>query len=190
MKSNKISFEERQMRRRNKKVNSLRFKQGIKELISKKNKLITFLLFIIATIIIWFLFVYKPSNELDILRLLIYIVFWLFISICIWGIIAWFGKPKNAQKIEDDIKDIFNIKEAHKVPILKIIKKRFNGLFTYGFYSPDYSKEKYEERRTDIEQKLGILISGAIESDGEFIYFDGIPKKNIKLKNDLKDDRI
>lgn len=36
---NKITFEERQLRRRNRKVNVLRFKQGIKEISRKKSKL-------------------------------------------------------------------------------------------------------------------------------------------------------
>lgn len=187
---NKLSFEERQIRRRNRKVNALRFKQGIKEISRKKFKSRLLFLFIIVVLIFWFLIVYQPSDKLDIFKLLIYIVYWLFINICLLGIIMWFGKPKNAQRIEDDIKDIFNIKEEHKIPILKCIVKRFNGMFTYGFYSPDYSKEKYEERRTDLEQKLSIVISGNIENDGEFIYFDAIPKKNIKLKGELKDDEI
>lgn len=187
--TNKVSFVERQNRRRKRKVNSIRTKQGIKEIMNKRLKLIMFLLFIIIVICIWFLFVYAPNNT-DIFRMLIYIVYWLLTNVCIWGIIMWFGKPKNAQKIEDSIKDVFNIKEEHKVPILKVIKKRLNGMFTYGFYSPDYSEEKYEEKRIDIEQKLRIIISGNVESDGEFIYFTAIPKKNIKLKKELKDDRI
>lgn len=185
----KLTFEERQIRRRKRKVNSIRTKQGIKEIMNKRLKLIMFLLFIIIVICTWILFIYVPNNT-DIFRMLVYIVYWLFIGVCIWGIIMWFGKPKNAQKIEDDIKDVFNIKESHKIPILKIIKKRFDGMFTYGFYSPDYSSEKYEEKRLDIEQKLGIIISGNIENCGEFIYFDAIPKKKIKLKGELKDDRI
>lgn len=186
---NKLNFEERQLQRRNRKVNSLRFKQGIKELFSKKIKLITFLIFIITAIIIWFLFIYKPNN-LDIFRMLIYILFWLFVCICIWGIITWFGKPKKAQKIEDGIKDIFNIEELHKIPILNSITKGFDGLFIYSFYSPDYSKEEYEKRRKSIEQKLSIVISGEIENKGDFIRFNAISKKNIKLKGELKDDRI
>lgn len=184
-----INFEERQISRRKRKVNSIRTKQGIKEILNNKFKLIIFLVFIIVIICIWFLFIYAPKNK-DIFRLLIYIVYWLFTGICVWGIIMYFGKPKNAQKIEDSIKDVFNIKEEHKVPILKIIKKRLDGMFTYGFYSPDYSEEKYEEKRKNIENKLGIIISGNIEGDGEFIYFTAIPKKNIKLKKELKDDRI
>lgn len=185
----KLTFEERQIRRRKRKVNSIRTKQGIKEIMNKRLKLIMFLIFIIVVICIWLLLIYIPNNT-DIFRMLVYVVYWLFVSICIWGIIMWFGKPKNAQKIEDFIKDIFNIKEEHKIPILKIIKKGLNGMLTFGFYSPDYSKEKYEEKRIDIEQKLGIIISGNIESYGEFIYFDAFPKKNIKLKEVLKDDRI
>lgn len=187
---NKITFEERQIRRRNRKVNSLRFNQGIKELFFKKNKLIMFLLFIIAIVLVWFLLVYKPSNNLDVFRQLIYIAFWLFISVCIWGIITWFGKPKNAQKIEDDMKDILNIKEDHKVPILKSITKNEDKTSTYEFYSPDLTKDKCEEKRSDIEQKLGIKILGKIKSNGKFIYFNAISQKYIKLRGELTDDEI
>lgn len=63
-------------------------------------------------------------------------------------------------------------------------------MFIYSFYSPDYSKEEYEKRRKSIEQKLSIVISGEIENKGDFIRFNAISKKNIKLKGELKDDRI
>lgn len=186
--TNEQKFIDRQNKERNIIVNELRTKQGIKELFAKKSKLTLFLLFIVITICIWLLFIY--SDDLNIIRLLIYIAYWMLFALCIWGILMWFGKPKNAQKIEDDIKDIFNIKEAHKVPILKSIIKKFNGKFTYELYSPDYSKEKYEAKRLDIEQKLGIAIIGGIESYEKFIYFDAVPKKSIKAKGELKDDRI
>jgi len=67
---NKLSFEERQIRRRNQKRNALRFNQGIKEVFSKKLKFIIFLLYVIATIFIWFLFVYTPSDYKNIFKLL------------------------------------------------------------------------------------------------------------------------
>lgn len=188
--NNKLTFEERQIRRRNQKRNALRFKQGIKELFSKKLKFTIFLLYVIATIFIWFLFIYTPSDYKNIFKLLIYILYWLFFGICTLGILMWYGKPKNAQKIEDDIKDILNIKEAHKVPILDRIIKKVNGIITFKFYSPDFSEDKYEEKRIDIEQKLGIKILNKIESYEKFIYFDAIPKKKIKLERELKDDRI
>ncbi len=191
---NKLSFEERQIRRRNQKVNQLRFMQGIREVFSKKLKLTLFSLYIIISIFIWFLFIYDPNDHKNIIRLLVYILFWLVFGIFALGILMWFGKPKKAQKIEDDIKDVFNIKEAHKVPILaSIFKRRSNistNINTYKFYSPDYSKDKYEEKRTDIEQKLGIKIVDKIESNQDFIYFDAILKKKIKPMKELKDDRI
>lgn len=189
-KQNKLSFEERQIRRRNQKENALRFKNGIKELFSKKLKFTIFSLYVISIIFIWFLFVYTPNDYENILKLLIYIVFWLFFGICALGILLWYGKPKNAQKIEDDIKDILNIKEEHKVPILDSIIKKENGIIAYKFYSPDYSEDKFEEKRSDIEQKLGIKILNKIESHGKFICFDSISKKSIKLMDVLNDDRI
>lgn len=190
---NKLSFEERQIRRRNQKVNELRFKQGIKEIFSKKLKFIIFSIYIIVAIFLWIL-IYDPSSYKNILILLAYILFWLIFGIFAFGIITWFGKPKKAKKIEDDIKDVLNIKEDHKVPIfVSIFKRRCNistNVNTYKFYSPDFSETKYEEKRTDIEQKLGIKILDKVESDQEFIYFDSISKKNIKSKGELKDDRI
>ena len=191
---NKLSFEERQIRRRNQKVNKLRFIQGIREVFSKKLKLTIFSLYIIISLFIWFLFVYDPSSYKDIFKLLVYILFWFVFGIFASGILMWFGKPKKAQKIEDDIKDVLNIKEDHKVPIfVSIFKRRCNvntNINTFKFYSPDYYKERYEEKRTDIEQKLSIKIIDKIESDQEYIYFDFILKKNIKSKGELKDDRI
>lgn len=191
---NKLSFEERQIRRRNQKVNKLRFIQGIREVFSKKFKLTIFSLYIIISIFIWLLFIYDPNDYKNIVRLLVYILFWLVFGTFTFGIITWFGKPKKAQKIEDDIKDVLNIKEDHKVPIfVSTFKRRCNvntNINTYKFYSPDYSKDKYEEKRTDIEQKLGIKILDKIESDRDFIYFDAIFKKNIKPMKELKDDRI
>lgn len=191
---NKLSFEERQIRRRNQKVNKLRFIQGIREVFSKKFKLTIFSLYIIISIFIWLLFIYDPNDYKNIVRLLVYILFWLVFGTFTFGIITWFGKPKKAQEIEDDIKDILNIKEDHKVPIfVSIFKRRCNvntNINTFKFYSPDYYKERYEEKRTDIEQKLGIKIIDKIESDQEYIYFDFILKKNIKSKGELKDDRI
>lgn len=191
---NKLSFEERQIRRRNQKVNKLRFRQGIKEIFSKRLKLILFSIYIIISIFIWILFIYDPNDYNNIVRLLVYILFWFVFGTFTFGIITWFGKPKKAQKIEDDIKDVLNIKEDHKVPIfVSIFKRRCNvntNINTFKFYSPDYYKERYEEKRTDIEQKLGIKIIDKIESDQEYIYFDFILKKNIKLKGELKDDRI
>lgn len=186
---NKLSFEERQIGRRNRKVNKLRLMQGIKELFSKKLKLTIFSLYIIVSMFIWVL-VYDPSNYKNIFKILIYIIFWLVFGIFTFGILMWFGKPRKAQKIEDDVKDVLNIKEAHKVPILDSITKKGNKINTYKFYSPDYSKDKYEEKRTDIEQKLGIKILDKVESDQDFIYFDAISKKDIKSKGELKDDRI
>ena len=191
---NKLSFEERQIRRRNRKVNKLRFMQGIKEMFLKRLKLTLFSLYIIISIFVWILFIYDPNDYKNIVRLLVYILFWLVFGIFSWGILMWFGKPKKAQEIEDDVKDVLNIKEAHKVPILvSIYKTRSNistNINTYKFYSPDYSKDKYEEKRTDIEQKLGIKILDEIESDRDFIYFDAILKKKIKPMKELKDDRI
>ena len=73
---NKLSFEERQIRRRNQKVNELRFKQGIKELFSKKLKFIIFSLYIIIAILLWIL-IYDPSSYKNIFKLLVYILFWL-----------------------------------------------------------------------------------------------------------------
>ena len=190
---NKLSFEERQIIRRNQKVNELRFKQGIKELFSKKLKFIIFSLYIIIAILLWIL-IYDPSSYKNIFKLLVYILFWLIFGIFTFGIITWFGKPKKAKKIEDDVKDVLNIKEDHKVPIyVSKFKRRCNinnNINTFKFYSPDFSESKYEEKRTDIEQKLGIKIIDKIESDQEYIYFDFILKKSIKSKGELKDDRI
>lgn len=191
---NKLNFEERQIRRRNRKVNQLRFRQGIKEMFSKRSKLTLFSVYIIISIFIWILFIYDPNDYKNIVRLLVYITFWLVFSFFTWAILMWFGKPKKAQEVEDDVKDVLKIKEAHKVPIfVSKYKTRSNigtNIDTYKFYSPDYSKEKYEEKRTDIEQKLGIKIKDKIESDQEFIYFDAILQKKIKPMKELKDDRI
>lgn len=191
---NKLSFQEREIRRRNRKVNELRSKQGIKEVFSKKLKLTLFSLYIIISIFIWFLFIYDPNDYKNIVKLLLYILFWFVFGLFAWGIIMWFGKPKKAQKIEDAIKSVLNIKEDYKVPILVSIYKTINNISTkintYKFYSPDYSKEKYEEKITDIEQKLGIKIVDKIKSNQDFIYFDAISKKDIKSKGELKDDRI
>ena len=191
---NKLNFEERQIRRRNKKVNELRFRQGIKEIFSKRSKLTLFSVYIIISIFIWILFIYDPNDYKNIVRLLVYILFWVIFSIFASGILMWFGKPKRAQEVEDDIKDVLKIEKDHKVPILvSIYKTRSNistKINTYKFYSPDFSEDKYEEKRTNIEQKLGIKIVDGIESDQEFIYFDAISKKDIKSKGELKDDRI
>lgn len=191
---NKLNFEERQIRRRNRKVNQLRFRQGIKEMFSKRSKLTLFSVYIIISIFIWILFVYDPNDYKNIVRLLVYILFCVVFGTFSWGIIMWFGKPKKAQEIEDDIKDVLKIEKAHKVPILvSIYKTRSHistNINTYKLYSPDYSKDKYEEKRTDIEQKLGIKIVGKIENDQDFIYFDAILKKKIKPMKELKDDRI
>ena len=191
---NKLNFEERQIRRRNKKVNELRFRQGIKEIFSKRSKLTLFSVYIIISIFIWILFIYDPNDYKNIVRLLVYILFWVIFSIFASGILMWFGKPKRAQEVEDDIKDVLKIEKDHKVPILvSIYKTRSNistKINTYKIYSPDFSEDKYEEKRTNIEQKLGIKIIDGIESDQEFIYFDAISKKDIKSKGELKDDRI
>lgn len=186
-----ISFEERQLRRRNRKVNSLRFKQGFNELKRKRIKRIIFYIFIFTTLISWNLFVYKPINNLDIFRLLIYIAYWLIDSICLFGLIIWFGTPKNYRMIEDDIKDIFDIKESHKIPILKSnIKSLQNNDYTYSFYSPDFPEEKYEEKRNEIEQKLGIEIQGPIVDNNGYVSISYVPKKKIKKMGELIDDRI
>lgn len=190
MKNKEISFEERQIRRRNRKVNSIRLRQGIKQLSSNKLKLIVFLTYIIISLIGWFLFIYDPSDMKNIMRLLIYVLFWLMFGLFTFGILTWFGKPKKAQKVEDDIKDILNIKEDHKVPIYVAIQKRRDGIPTYKFYSPDYSEDKYNEKITDIEQKFGIKIIGKAEGYKGYIYFDFIPNNKIKLRGELKDDRI
>lgn len=191
---NKLNFEERQIRRRNKKVNELRFRQGIKEMFSKRSKLTLFSVYIIISIFIWILFIYDPNDYKNIVRLLVYILFWVIFGIFASGILMWFGKPKKAQEVEDDIKDVLKIEKAHKVPILVSIYKTrghiSTNINTYKFYSPDYSKDKYEEKIINIEQKLGIKIVGKIENDQEFIYFDAILQKKIKPMKELKDDRI
>ena len=190
MEKNNITFKERQLRRRKRKVNSLRLIQGFKELYRKRTKRLLFLLFNILVIVIWILFIYKSDNNLDVLRLLIYTIYWLFSLLCWFGLIMWFGTPRKYQQIEDDIKDIFEIKEEHKVPILKSIIKAFDGLLSYCFYSPDFSREKYEEKRGDIEQKLGVIIYGRIVGEKDYIYLACKPKKKIKHDGELTDDNI
>ena len=188
-KQNKPSFEERQIKERNKTMNGLRTMQGIKQLFSSKLKLITFLLFIASTIIIWFLYIYKGCE--DISRLLFYIIYWLVFGLLVFGILMWFGKPRNARKIEDGIRGVFNIQKAYKVPILaSITTNRENKVKTYKFYSPDFSKHKYEEEKINLEQKLGIKILGEVRSNGKYVLFDGIANKKIRQDKELEDDGI
>lgn len=189
MEKKNITFEERQLRRRKRKVNSLRLTQGFIELYRKRIKRLIFLLFNLLVIVIWFLFIYKSSNNLDISRLLIYIIYWLFSLLCWFGLIMWFGTPRKYQQIEDDIKDVFDIKEEHKVPILKSIVKTPDKYLSHCFYSPDFSKEKYEEKKSDISQKLGMVIL-YIEYQGDYVYLMCVPKNKIKDNGELTDDRI
>ncbi|MDR0912329.1 MAG: hypothetical protein LBM96_07005 [Methanobrevibacter sp.] len=194
-KSNKLDFEERQIMRRNRKRNKIRFIQGIKQLFLKKRNIIIFAIFILGMTFVWFnrsvLLNVTPKSLEFLFKILIDILYWIIFITLISAVFMWFGKPKNAQEIEDDIKDLFNIKEPHRVPIIvSIIRNKKNIVKTYKFYSPDFARQKYEEEKTNIEQKFGGKILNKIKSKGKYILFDTISNKNIKDVKELKDDRI
>ncbi len=177
-------------------MNKERRKAGIKKM--KRNKfLITIpLIYIGAMIYIWIILkaVLKRmgtpfSGKLFVITLSIVIL--AIIVVGIIGITERMGKPREAKKIQEKLKEINFVDNQNNPPTL-LTYERVKLARTLELYSAGIPMEQYEKKQAKIETKLGMRIRQITEGkDNQHVIIQAVEAKNDEGKPiNWKDDYL